>query len=102
MALEQYIPSIAFVMTAVIGVYISNLLFKGGKGWTKSPIFTKRFLTKEEGFIVFLISVVIGSLASVFAQPYLEAWLNQNSSNFAYIVLAFLGVTAFYYKQNFY
>lgn len=96
-----YIPSLAFAWTTIIGVYISNLLFKAGKGWARSPLVGQKFLNEKEGYVAFLVSIMVGSVASVIAEPYITSFLGQNSTNVLLFFGAFIVMSIIYYRANY-
>ena len=101
--LEEYISKIAFAMTAIIIVFISDFLFTGTRGGVKTFLSGYHWSTKKKGFVIFLVSIVIIiPLVAIFFQGIMENFLNQQKENLLWILLIFFGVCFLYFNKKYY
>lgn len=101
--LENYIPQISFAMTAIIAVFISDYFFTGTKKGVKTFLSGFHWSTKKEGFIVFLVSVVIIiPLATILLQRFIESILIQYQQNLIWIIVGFLVICFLYFNKKYY
>lgn len=71
---EGWIFLFSAFFSFVLSDFLLNLFIHGGNGWAK--IFDKRdFANKGYAYLVFLIGIVVGTLASSFGGDYLMAYL---------------------------
>ena len=87
---EQHIPTIAFIITAIVCVMAGGLFLSGGKGWVKIPILSNLFVSKVRGFIAFLTGAVIVSIFAIYLEKTIRAQLYANESNLVWILILFL------------
>jgi len=98
---EQYIPTIAFMITAIVCVIAGGLFFSGGKGWVKIPLSSNLFVSKFQGFIAFLTGAVIVSIFAIYLEKTIRAQLYANESNLVWILIGFLIVWLIYYCHKY-
>ncbi len=101
--LENYIPQIAFAMTAIIAVFVSDLFFTGDKNFVRTFLSGYKISSKMQGFIAFILNaIIVIPLIAFFLQKFIENTLIQNQQNLILILLVFLGVCFLYYNYKYY
>lgn len=103
MVLENYVPQISFAITAIVCVFLSEYLFKGGKDWAKKFIMKHRFSPRKEGFLFFfLIVVLIIPAIAIGFQRFFSDLLVMQRANVDVIVIAMMIAFYFYFNRKFY
>ncbi|MFA5176135.1 MAG: hypothetical protein WC413_02655 [Candidatus Nanoarchaeia archaeon] len=97
MALEQYIPQIAFFIISIISVWVSILIFNGSKGYVKTIFSGVKFASKIEGFIVFVALFFILSVLEKILTPWIENLLKINLNHLVWIIIVTILISYFMY-----
>ena len=101
--LENYIPQIAFAMSAIIAVFASDLFFTGDKNFVRTFLSGRHISSKMQGFIAFILNaIILIPLIAFFLQKFIENSLVQNQQNLIVILLVFLGLCFLYYNHKYY
>lgn len=103
MVFENYIPQVSFALSTVIVVFLSDYIFRGGKGWIKRFIKGHRFSQRNEGFLFFFMTIVI--LIPVFTiglQSIFNDIFTMQKNNVDIIVVLFVVVFYLFFSRKFY
>lgn len=96
---EQYIPQIAFGMTAIICAFLGGIFIRHGRGWTKTIISGGKFASKKQGFIVFIVGATIMAILATWLKSLIESTLYANPNNIFGIVIVFFIACLLYYDR---
>jgi magnesium-transporting ATPase (P-type) len=93
----ELVPSIAFGLSAIIVIFLSDRFFIGGTGWVKS-FRSKNLLTnKKAGFVWFLLSALILAGLAIIIEGMLRDWMTDNPIVMVEtIVLTIVGAYIYY------
>ncbi len=101
--LEKYITQIAFAMTAIIAVFVSDLFFTGDKNFIKTFLSGHQISSKKQGFIAFILNaIIVIPLIAFFLQGIIENILIQYQQNLIWIIVVFLAVCFLYFNKKYY
>ena len=97
--LVPFTRNIAWLMTLVFSAALGGIVFKGQKGWLKTLFSGGLFVKPKEGFVFFLLELVLLGGLGPYAQDFIESLLAKHANLLFPIAVEFVALAYIWFRH---